>query len=310
LIDGQLTKKIKILFLAPHLSTGGMPGFLLKRIQSIKKYFPNYELFVVEFNNLSNDYVVQKTQIKNSIPTSNFFTLGENKLELIDIIKNYNIDIVHVDEMIECLNFDQTSPPELMNELYRNDRSWRVVETCHNVSFQPHFNKIFNPDAYAFCSPWHVEKTFSMMKSHSKLIEFPIEPKFVAEKEKSAQELINQKNIEKATADKQVVEIQSATMEKTLKLQEIEVLREMIKKWDGKLPQFGGDVLSSLFKKITINFKQNYLTIKNTLRIIKSILSVFLSLKIIYYKDLNLAISFGKCPSHSGAFGISFIFSK
>jgi autotransporter strand-loop-strand O-heptosyltransferase len=184
LIDGQLTKKIKILFLAPHLSTGGMPGFLLKRIQSIKKYFPNYELFVVEFNNLSNDYVVQKTQIKNSIPTSNFFTLGENKLELIDIIKNYNIDIVHVDEMIECLNFDQTSPPELMNELYRNDRSWRVVETCHNVSFQPHFNKIFNPDAYAFCSPWHQEKTFSMMKSLSKLIEFPVEPKFVSEKEK------------------------------------------------------------------------------------------------------------------------------
>jgi glycosyltransferase involved in cell wall biosynthesis len=185
LIDGQLTKKMKILFLAPHLSTGGMPGFLLKRIQSIKKYFPNYELFVVEFNNLSKDYVVQKTQIKNLIPTSNFFTLGENKLELIDIIKKYNIDIVHVDEMIECLNFDQTSPPELMNELYRNDRSWRVVETCHNVSFQPHFNKIFNPDAYAFCSPWHVKKTFSMMKSPSKLIEFPIEPKFVGEKEKN-----------------------------------------------------------------------------------------------------------------------------
>ena len=184
LIDGQLTKEMKILFLAPHLSTGGMPGFLLKRIQSIKKYFPNYELFVVEFNNLSNDYVVQKNQIKNLIPTSNFFTLGENKLELIDIITKNNIDIVHVDEMVECLNFDQTSPPELINELYRNDRSWRVVETCHNVSFQPHFNKIFNPDAYAFCSPWHQEKTFSMMKSLSKLIEFPVEPKFVSEKEK------------------------------------------------------------------------------------------------------------------------------
>jgi autotransporter strand-loop-strand O-heptosyltransferase len=184
LIDGQLTKEMKILFLAPHLSTGGMPGFLLKRIQSIKKYFPNYELFVVEFNNLSNDYVVQKNQIKNLIPTSNFFTLGENKLELIDIITKNNIDIVHVDEMVECLNFDQTSPPELINELYRNDRSWRVVETCHNVSFQPHFNKIFNPDAYAFCSPWHQEKTFSMMKSLSKLVEFPVEPKFVSEKEK------------------------------------------------------------------------------------------------------------------------------
>ena len=81
-------------------------------------------------------------------------------------------------------------------------------------------------------------------------IQQAINSRFVAEKEKSAQELINQKNIEKAKADKQVVEIQSATMEKTLKLQEIEVLREMIKKWDGKLPQFGNDILNSLFKKL------------------------------------------------------------
>jgi len=184
IIDCQFQKKLKILFLAPHLSTGGMPGFLLRRIQSIKEFYPEHELFVVEYSNLSNDYVVQKNQIKNLIPESHFFTLGENKLELLDILKNNNIDIVHVDEMIETLNFDQTTPVELVNELYSNERSWRVVETCHNVSFQPHLSKIFNPDAYAFCSPWHMEKTFSMMKSSSKLIEFPIEPKFISEKEK------------------------------------------------------------------------------------------------------------------------------
>jgi hypothetical protein len=37
--------KTKILFLASHLSTGGMPQFLLKRIETLKD---NYEIFVVE----------------------------------------------------------------------------------------------------------------------------------------------------------------------------------------------------------------------------------------------------------------------
>jgi hypothetical protein len=36
IIDQQINKKMKILFLAPHLSTGGMPGFLLKRIQTLQ----------------------------------------------------------------------------------------------------------------------------------------------------------------------------------------------------------------------------------------------------------------------------------
>ena len=184
LINQQTVKNLKILFLAPHLSTGGMPGFILKRIESIQKFYPNHELFVVEYNNLSNEYIVQKNLIRSLIPESNFFTLGENKMELLNILKENNIDVVHIDDMVECLNFDQTSPPELMNAIYSNDRSWRVIETCHNVSFQPQINKIFNPDGYAFCSPWHKEKSFSMMKSPSKLIEFPLENKFVNENTK------------------------------------------------------------------------------------------------------------------------------
>ena len=45
--------KKKILFLAPHLSTGGMPAFLLKRIEALRQV---YEIFVVEHRNFSNEY--------------------------------------------------------------------------------------------------------------------------------------------------------------------------------------------------------------------------------------------------------------
>jgi autotransporter strand-loop-strand O-heptosyltransferase len=184
IIDNQITKKMKVLFLAPHLSTGGMPGFLLKRIQTLQRFQLDVEIFVVEYQNLSNEYVVQKNQILNLIPKENFFSLSENKLELIDILKKKHIDIVHVDDMVEALNFDQSINSDLINELYSNERTWRIIETCHNVSFQPHLSKIFNPDAYAFCSPWHKEKTFSMMKSKGKLIQFPIDNNFTTEERK------------------------------------------------------------------------------------------------------------------------------
>lgn len=185
LIDQQINKKMKVLFLAPHLSTGGMPGFLLKRIQTLQTYNPNMELYVVEYQNLSDEFVVQKNQIKQIVPSTNFFTLGEDKLELIDIIKKNEIDVVHVDDMVESMNFDQTIQSDLINALYSNDRTWRVIETCHNVSFQPHLNKIFNPDSFAFCSPWHLEKSFSMMPSYGELIEFPIENKFTTSERKT-----------------------------------------------------------------------------------------------------------------------------
>ena len=54
----------KIIFIAPHLSTGGMPAFLLKRIENIIKH-EELELFVVEYTNFSDEYVVQKIKLKN-----------------------------------------------------------------------------------------------------------------------------------------------------------------------------------------------------------------------------------------------------
>jgi len=181
----KLNSKTKILFLAPHLSTGGMPSFLLKRIESLLEYGKDkYEVFVVEYTNLSPTFVVQKNRIKELLPPSNFFTLGENKFEVIDIIKNNKIDIIHLDEMIEDFNPFKPMPQGLVDQIYSNDRTWRVVETCHNVVFNPTVSKVYNPDAYAFCTPYHKEKTFKSMPSHGEVIEFPIENFKLTSKEK------------------------------------------------------------------------------------------------------------------------------
>lgn len=159
----------KILFVAPHLSTGGMPAFLLRRIQAL---VDKMDVYVVEYSNHSDHYVVQKNQIKQLV--NHFYTLGENKMELIDIIKNNAIDVVHVEEMVE--DGWNNWPEEVRQALYNPDRTWRMIETCHNIVFKPDVEKRYHPDAYAFCTPHHL-KTFENMPSMKEVIEFPIEKK-------------------------------------------------------------------------------------------------------------------------------------
>lgn len=170
-------KKMKILYLAPHLSTGGMPSFLLKRIKSLKN--SDVEITVVEYSNHSDDYVVQKNQIKELC--DNFYTLGQNKLELINIIKRHQIDLVHVEEMVE--DGHNHFPSDLLNLLYDNDRTWKVVETCHNIIFKPDIEKRYHPDSYIFCTPYHMD-TFKNMQSKKYVIEYPIENNIPTKEEK------------------------------------------------------------------------------------------------------------------------------
>lgn len=155
--------KLKILFLAPHLSTGGMPSFLLKQIELLKDEF---DISVVEYQFYTADFIVQRNAIKSLVK---LYTLGENKLELLDIIKEVSPDIIHIHDPSE--RFDS----ELMGELY-STRSYHIVETCHDIFFKPNVERKFHPDAYAFCTPFHLY-TFKKMPSYKEVLQFPIDPK-------------------------------------------------------------------------------------------------------------------------------------
>jgi len=159
---------MRILFLAPHLSTGGCPQFILKRIQSLKEYTDN-EYYVVEYQCHSLDFVVQRNAIKEIIG-SNFTTLYENKMELFKVIEEWQPDIIHIDEPSERLD------REMIKKLYSSDRKYRIVETCHDIIFNPDNEKIFHPDLYSFCTPYH-EQTFANMESKFVTIEYPIDKK-------------------------------------------------------------------------------------------------------------------------------------
>jgi autotransporter strand-loop-strand O-heptosyltransferase len=159
---------MRILFLAPHLSTGGCPQFILKRIQSLKDYTEN-EYYVVEYQCHSLDFVVQRDAIK-SLLGENFTTLYEDKMELFKVIEQWQPDIIHIDEPSERLD------RQMIAKLYDPNRKYRIVETCHDISFNPDEEKLFHPDLYAFCTPYH-EQTFANMESKFVTITYPIEKK-------------------------------------------------------------------------------------------------------------------------------------
>jgi len=164
-------KKPRVLFLAPHLSTGGMPQFLLKRIEVLKK-FNIADILVVEYQCHSLDFVVQRNQIMDLVPVH---TLYEDKMDLFCIIDEFKPDIIHIDEMSERMD------RRMISKLYSNNRKYRIIETCHDVSFAPE-TKIFTPDAYAFCTPYHLD-TFNV-PGYKDVVQYPIDPVHVSANDK------------------------------------------------------------------------------------------------------------------------------
>ena len=162
---------MKIVYLAPHLSTGGCPQFILKRIQSLLTHTEDIEVYVIEHSFHGDAYVVQRNAIRDLL--GDRFYAGDNKIEIINRI---NPDIIHIDEMSERLDQD------LMRDLYKNDRKWYIIETCHDIAFDPS-TKVFHPDLFMFCSPYH-EDTFADLESLYETIEYPVDFKVIGGKEK------------------------------------------------------------------------------------------------------------------------------
>ena len=158
--------KKKLLSVIFHLSTGGAPQVLAKRIELIKD---DVDVYVVEFNNYSDIYTIQKNRIKKLLEPGHFFTLGENKDELLDIIEKVQPNFLHMEEIPELFNisFDLTS------KIYRKDRPYKIFETTHSSDFNVD-DKIFFPDKFLFVSQYNCFK-FNKFGIPSEVIEYPVE---------------------------------------------------------------------------------------------------------------------------------------
>jgi hypothetical protein len=159
----------KVLFIAPHLSTGGCPQYLLKKIQT---YRDQYEIYVVEHSFIAEAYVVQRNAIRNLIPEERFFSLGhssEDKEKLLEIIDAVDPDILHFEELSEtiCSYF-------VLEQIYlKHSRRYFITETTHSSESNPD-HKVFLPDKFIFASKYS-QKKFEKLNVPSEVWEYPID---------------------------------------------------------------------------------------------------------------------------------------
>ena len=57
----NMQDKLKILYISPHLSTGGLPQYLWKKIEVFNDVG---EIYCVEYDYLGDAYIVQRNRIK------------------------------------------------------------------------------------------------------------------------------------------------------------------------------------------------------------------------------------------------------
>ena len=156
----------KILYIAPHLSTGGLPQYLVKTIENIKDIF---EIYLVEYVDCTGGkLVVQRNRILNLVDSDKFFTLLEDKNELLDIINNIQPDIIHMEEIPEFF-----MDYNLTKQIYDINRPYFIVETSHDSSFDIN-KKSFFPDKFLFVSEWQVQQ-YKDINIPKQVIYYPIE---------------------------------------------------------------------------------------------------------------------------------------
>ena len=95
----------KILYITPHLSTGGLPQYLYKKIEVVSNV--NNDISLIEWEDQAPIYRVQKDLIKEIINKPNFVsweqgTSVEKKIKHIkNFIRDSNFDIIHIEEFPE-----------------------------------------------------------------------------------------------------------------------------------------------------------------------------------------------------------------
>lgn len=169
-----------LLYLAPHLSTGGMPQFLLTRVKAMMES-GIYNVHVLEYNQYSDTFLVQRNQLHDMLG-QNFHTIAgldtipleKRDARLIELVEEIAPDIIHIEECPEAFDSFNKMSLSALDWLYSEDKPWKIVETCHNIWFDSE-NKRHHPDGYVFCTPYHIQNNFKTAEAQSKwLATYPI----------------------------------------------------------------------------------------------------------------------------------------
>ncbi len=170
-----------ILIVAHHLSTGGMPQFLLKKIQALLSE-DNVNVFLIEIQDVTGGkFIVQREQIIDLL-RDRFFSINNDYnlfIRLIDAIKPNNI---HFEEFVEFF-----LPDNISNQIFIDNRTYTISETTHDSGFDPSHKRFF-PDSWQFVSKY-TEKRYKHYNIPIQVIEYPIQKKPVTDRKQGLEKL-------------------------------------------------------------------------------------------------------------------------
>ena len=152
------------MIITPHMSTGGCPQVVAKKVELLKDY---YNVIVVEWECVAWDFVVQRNRVINMIGDK-FVTLSENReYDLFNLIEDHNPDYIMIEEFSETF-----MPHHIMKRLYSKNRTYKIYETTHSSHTQVSWKKYY-PDKFIFVSPYSLS-VFKNMGIPMDLIEYPV----------------------------------------------------------------------------------------------------------------------------------------
>lgn len=134
---------MKIVFITPHLSTGGMPEYLRNKIDLLKE---DNEIWVFE-KNFEPAYKSVRDKIEKLIG-NRLITLGSNLQKLPDMINQIKPEVIHFEELS-----DYHFTGFILDQIYTSDRTWKIIETLHDSSID-YREKTYVPDKMIVVSPW------------------------------------------------------------------------------------------------------------------------------------------------------------
>lgn len=159
--------KKKIVYIVPHLSTGGLPQYLVKQIESIRD---DMDVYCVEWEDVTGGVlVIQRNKIVNLLGNK-LLTLREDKSELFKILSKLQPDVIHLQEIPELF-----LPADITDKLYSSNRTYAIVETSHDSGYNIN-NKVYLPDKFLMVSKFQVDK-YKTLGIPTYLVEYPIENK-------------------------------------------------------------------------------------------------------------------------------------
>ena len=160
----------KMLIVTPHLSTGGLPQFLLKKIEVLRKEF---EVYLIEWDNITGGHLVVQRNKISDILGHNLITLYDDKDMVINIIKDIRPDIIHFEEFPETFISDS-----ILEKIYLDLRvsyEYVITETTHGTLFNKDDKKYF-PDKTMFVSNINM-KQYSSIATLPEVISMDIDRK-------------------------------------------------------------------------------------------------------------------------------------